>query len=59
MSEIKPPEIDIKKPIELKCPFCGGLWEFRLNDSFLSSAFIFYCIKCNKKITITKLNDKQ
>jgi uncharacterized protein (DUF983 family) len=58
MSNIKPPEVNIKEPMQLKCPFCGELLEFRLNDSFLLASLIFYCQNCNKKITVVKLNDK-
>ena len=53
---IKPPEVKTEEPMKLICPFCGGLWEFRLNDSFISAHLVFYCLNCQKEITVKKLS---
>lgn len=52
---IKPPEVKIEEPMKLVCPFCQGLWEFRLNDSFTSATLVFYCQNCKKEIRVNKM----
>lgn len=53
MAEIKP-ELTESIPDVLTCPFCEGIWDFRLSDSFKNAELTFICNKCKKIIRVSK-----
>lgn len=42
-----------------KCPFCGSIWEFLANESYIELKINYQCIKCKRKFTITALEEKR